>query len=578
MSTSRFASVSIGVVIACGVAVAQQITRRVSVDSAGAQVNGGQSWIPSISADGRFVGFESETSGLVVGDTNGRPDCFVRDLQTGTTERVSVATGGAQGNGDSVGCLVSADGRFVAFSSLASNLVAGDTNGWADAFVRDRASGTTERVSVATGGAEGDLYSGAGSISTDGRFVVFASYATNLVMGDTNSNPDVFVRDRQNGTTESVSVDPSGAQGNNGSEFPSISADGRFVSFQSYASTLVAGDTNVTSDVFVRDRQSGTTELVSMSTSGVQGNATSYLSAISADGRFVAFTSGASNLVAGDTNAHEDIFVRDRTGATTERVSVDSAGAQGNHDSWYSPSISADGSVVVFQSFAWNLVAGDTNGYWDVFVRDRTSGITERANVATGGAEANARGYYSAVSADGRFVAFDSQASNLVAGDTNGYYDVFVRDRRPPPDAYCTSGTSSHGCRASISASLNPSLSQASACNIAVANVEGQKLGILFYGIDNTGFTFGAWAPGSTSYLCVKHPTQRTPIQNSGGTINACDGSFVLDWNAYQSTHPLALGNPWSIGDKVYVQAWFRDPPAVKSTNLSNALEMTYVP
>jgi hypothetical protein len=143
---------------------------------------------------------------------------------------------------------------------------------------------------------------------------------------------------------------------------------------------------------------------------------------------------------------------------------------------------------------------------------------------------------------------------------------------------YCTAGTTTHGCNASITADHNPSLSHANGCNIAVSSVEGQKSGIIFYGINNTGFTPGPWAAGSTSLLCVKHPTQRTPIQNSGGAFNLCDGTFALDWDAYQQSHPTALGNPWSVGAKVYVQAWFRDPLAAKSTNLSDALALTYQP
>jgi hypothetical protein len=150
------------------------------------------------------------------------------------------------------------------------------------------------------------------------------------------------------------------------------------------------------------------------------------------------------------------------------------------------------------------------------------------------------------------------------------YYDL--------QSSYCTAGTTTHGCTAQIAANSDPSVAHAYACNITVTNVEGLKAGILFYGINNSGFAPGPWGSGSTSWLCVKHPTQRTPVQNSGGTINLCNGSFVLDWNAYQTANPFALGNPWSVGDKVYAQAWFRDPPAAKSTNLSNAVEMTYGP
>ncbi len=268
-----------------------------------------------------------------------------------STTRVSVDSGGTQGNSDSgFFSSVSADGRFVAFYSDASNLAAGDTNGYRDVFVRDCQSGTTERISIDSGGSQGNNGSQTSSISADGTFVAFWSLSSNLVAGDTNGYPDVFVRDRQSGTTERVSVDSAGAQGNNGSQYSSISADGRFVAFWSLSSNLVAGDTNGSADIFVRDRQSGTTDRVSVDSGGAQGNGScGFALSISADGRFVAFWSYATNLVAGDTNGYPDVFVHDRQSGTSERVSVDSGGAQGNSSSGNNAiSISADGRFVAF--------------------------------------------------------------------------------------------------------------------------------------------------------------------------------------------------------------------------------------
>jgi tricorn protease-like protein len=558
-------------------AIRAQTTERSSV-STGALEGNSVSYDCAISADGRLVAFTSGATDLVAGDTNATWDIFVRDRASGTTERVSVNTAGAEANDRSSGASLSADGRFVAFQSDASNLVAGDTNGWTDVFVHDRQSGTTERVSVATGGTEADNESAAPSLSADGRFVAFHSAASNLVAGDTNATSDIFVRDRMGGTTERVSVSTFGAEGNSVSYHSLVSADGRCVAFISLASNLVAGDTNVIWDVFVHDRQSGTTERVSVSTGGAEGNGMSFFASISADGRFVAFESAASNLVAGDTNATWDVFVRDRASATTERASVDSSGSEANLGAG-DTSISGDGRYVAFDSGASNLVGGDTNSKSDVFVHDRQNGTTERVSVDSSGTEADHESGVPAISADGRYVAFESLASNLVASDTNGCDDVFVRDRGPrTPVVYCTAGTSSNGCSASIAASSNPSISLTNSCNITVSDVEGLKAGIVFYGVDNAGFSPSPWAFVSASWLCVKQPTQRTPVQNSGGTLGACDGSFALDWNAYQLANPLALGNPWNTGDKVYVQAWFRDPLAVKATNLSNALELTYVP
>jgi Tol biopolymer transport system component len=240
-------------------------------------------------------------------------------------------------------------------------------------------AGTTERVSVDSAGNEGNSFvQRNASISADGRFVAFTSFATNLVPGDTNRRDDVFVRDRLTGTTELVSVDSAGNQGNRDSGSPAISADGRFVAFHSVATNLVPGDTGNMTDVFVRDRLTGTTQRVSVDSAGTEGNGASVEPAISGDGRFVAFYSFATNLVPGDTNGDGDVFVHDRQTGTTERVSVDSAGNQGSaiSDGFRKVSISADGRVVAFVSVATNLVPGDTNGGSDAFVHDRQTGIT----------------------------------------------------------------------------------------------------------------------------------------------------------------------------------------------------------
>ena len=382
---------------------ARGTTERVSVSSGGAQGNDGTYGGSAISADGRYVTFRSDATNLVPGDTNEATDIFVRDRQTGTTRRVSVSSGGAQGNAGSFIPALSADGRFVAFKSFATNLVPGDTNGMEDTFVHDRQTGTTRRVSVGAGGVQGNGHSLNPAISADGRYVAFESDATNLVPGDTNEATDVFVRDRQTGTTRRVSVSSGGVQGNNTSFSQALSADGRFVAFRSDATNLVPGDTNGMGDVFVRDRQTGTTRRVSVSSGGAQGNNPSFSQAISAGGRFVVFGSDATNLVPGDTNHAEDVFVHDRRTGTTRRVSAGAGGVQGNGEN--SPSgISAGGRFVVFWSLATNLVPGDTNNVRDIFVRDRQTGTTRRVSVSSGGAQGNEYSDYPAISADGRLV------------------------------------------------------------------------------------------------------------------------------------------------------------------------------
>jgi Tol biopolymer transport system component len=421
------AALAIGV---AGPVWANGITERVNLGPAAVQADDASYLPPAISADGRFVAFDSDADNLVPGDTNRHSDVFIRDRQTGITERLSVGRRGVQGNSYSENAAISANGRFVAFYSAATNLVPGDTNGFVDVFVRDRKTGATQRVSLGRASVQGDFGSYDVAISADGRFVAFTSDATNLVPGDTNRVPDVFVRDRATGTTQRVSVGPGGVQGDFASFSPTISANGRFVAFFSAATKLVPGDTNGVDDVFIRDCKTGVTQRVSLGRGRVQGDFGSYIPAISADGRFVAFSSDATNLVPGDTNGVLDAFVRDRQGGTTRRVSLGSAGIQRKSGGAVS-SISADGRFVVFVSVATKLVPGDTNSVDDVFIRDRQMGVTRRVSVGQGGVQANGSSDRAAISADGRFVAFLSRATNLVPGDTNSADDVFVRILAP---------------------------------------------------------------------------------------------------------------------------------------------------
>lgn len=500
---------------------------------------------PAISADGRHVAFESSSTNLVVDDTNDTTDVFVRDRHTGTTERVSVSSTGAQANSDSHNPALSADGRFVAFDSYASNLVPGDT-GTRDVFVRDRQSGSVSRVSVSPTASSGNSMSYWPGLSADGRFVSFASDATNLVSGDTNSDIDAFRRDLQTGVTTRVSVSTLGTQADDDIAMPMISTDGRYVMFESEswsldtsdlndfsdpfihdtvaattqavvrfaygtqaagrsararisgvpdarlvaytsrAANLVPGDgtplydafvhtlatgaierisvasdggqanssgyhpqlstdaryaaffsyaTNIAGgnplglDVFVRDRAMATTELASVNSAGEPGNDQHPGFAFSGNGRYVAIHSTSTNLVTGDTNGQRDIFLRDRLFGTTTRVSVSSAGTQSNGAS-IGPAISEDGNAVAFASDATNLVAGDTNGTTDIFVRDLASGTTELISRTSAGAVGNGISSNVAISPNGRYVAFSSSASNLVTNDANGVRDVFLYDRQ----------------------------------------------------------------------------------------------------------------------------------------------------
>lgn len=402
------------------------VTSRASVTSGGHQANGGSFGL-AISRSGRFVAFDSEASNLVAGDTNGSQDVFVRDRLAGVTQRVSVGPRGRQANRFCWFPEISDNGRYVVFSSRASNLVAGDTNSTFDIFMRDTVAGVTSRVSVGPGGRQGNGASLNKAISADGRVVAFGSEASNLIRGDTNRAGDVFVRDQQAGVTRRVSVGRGGREANGASFDVAMSANGRYVTFISDASNLVRGDTNRTLDVFVRDRQAKVTQRVSTGR-GRQANGVSFGPAISNNGRYVAFMSEASNLVRGDTNDTFDVFVHDRLTGLTRRMSVGPGGRQADGFSEF-PAISGNGRRVVFHSAASNLVPGDTNQALDVFVRDRLAGVTRRVSVRTGSGQADSDSFTPEISADGRHIAFASVSTTLVPRDTNGHTDIFVRER-----------------------------------------------------------------------------------------------------------------------------------------------------
>ncbi len=431
----------------------EEMVRRVSVQSVtGAEANG-PSYDPSLSADGLHVAFASEAtnllSGIVVADTNAASDVFVHDLATGLTTIVSIGSNHEQGDGASRGPSISADGRYVAFSSKATNLVENDTNDKEDVFVHDRMANQTTRVSVQSGtGVEGNNESREPSISADGRYVAFASFASNLL--DTGGLPaidnghlDVFVHDRQTGTTIQVSVGPAPtyAQPDSASSVPCISADGGYVAFQSLADNLLdnRNPANAGWDMYLRDLK--TNELTRVSahpTTGVAGDASTQGVSLSADGRYVALGSHATNLLTFldnfpvVDNGKEDVYVLDRQTKQMARISIGPAPSYSQGDDLSGdPSLSADGRCVAFTSAATNLVANETNtnGVADVYVRDRETDQTTRASLAMGSALGNNVSAKPSISADGRYVAFHSLATNLVYDDNNGTLDIFVRDR-----------------------------------------------------------------------------------------------------------------------------------------------------
>jgi hypothetical protein len=344
-----------------------------------------------ISADGRYVVFHSFASNLVPGDFNGQTDIFVRDRVANTTILASKNNSGTPGDSGSLAPSISADGRYVTFSSAASNLVPADTNGSPDIFVFDRVAQTIQRVSVDNGGVEGNDGSSNAMISGNGNFIVFWSNASNLVPNDNNGVSDIFVHDRLAGTVERVSVDNSGNEGDSASQYPTISFDGRYVAFHSFATNFASGGNGA--NAFVYDRQTNTIERVSENNAGNPGNISSRFPIISDSGRYVTFESFASDLVPSDTNGSPDTFVYDRQTNTIEMISVDDAGNQGNGFS-ENPSISSDGKYVTFWSNSTNLVPGDTNGLDDFFLHNRANDTTIRIASGTRYGSVSANGNY----------------------------------------------------------------------------------------------------------------------------------------------------------------------------------------
>lgn len=419
-------------IVLSSVAIAHGVTERVSVGTGGIEGNGGSVATEGITPDGRFVAFGSEASNLVPNDTNGANDMFLRDRWTGTTERVSLGNGRVQANDFSGGLSISASGRLATFVSAATNLVPGGATEFRQAYVFDRRSGRARRVSVGLGGmpANGALI-GVPRISANGRYVSFQTSADNLVPNDTNRAGDVFVHDLQTGKTERVSRTRTGGQiCRDGASGGIMSSDGRFVSVDTACPNMVPGSSASRILLgYIHDRKTGKNEQVTVGLGGVQPDSSfNGVNAISPDGRYVSILTEATNLVPGGTNGNTHVIVRDRKTGNNELATLNSNGEQSNGFN-SGGEMSADGRYVAFYSEATNLVPNDTNGVGDIFVRDRKTGKTRRVSVGPNGLQSNGQSIFQALSASGRTVVFTSDASNLVAGDTNGVSDVFVHRR-----------------------------------------------------------------------------------------------------------------------------------------------------
>jgi Tol biopolymer transport system component len=396
----------------------------VSVSSSEEQVTS-ENPLVALSSDGRYVAFTTDSDDLSNRDAPGEIDIFVRDRLSRVTRLVSVAAKGERPNGRSDDPAISRYGRYTAYWSHATNLVPEDTNRAADVFVFDRLQRSTVRVSIGEGGVQGNQSSLGPSLSADGQLVLFSSSATNLTP---EGQGGLFVRDVHAGKTSMVSVNSAGEPADQPSFGAEISADGRYAMFLSSASNLVPGDRNMAADVFVRDLRRGTTERVSRLPGDGAAYNPSRVAAISARGRFVVFSKGGLRALEGPSEAGSPpvarVFMRDRhTGAVT--VIEGNAGR-------VTPlglDLSRGARFVVFDAVGSQVVTGDSNDSYDVYLYDRRTTRTRTVSVGFGGQEADSDSLIPEISGDGRHVAFHSAATNLVRQDTNLSPDIFVRTR-----------------------------------------------------------------------------------------------------------------------------------------------------
>lgn len=382
---------------------------------------------PALAPSGRVAALATEARNVLAADPDGVRDILVVRMRKGETLLASVSSEGVKADGDCDEPALAHGGRLIAFSSEATNLVPDDTNGVADIFVHDMRNGSTWRLSVATGGGEADGPSAQPWITPNGRWVAFSSAASNLVPDDTNGVADIFLHDLKTGATTRASVTADEAEVHGRSLLPRLTPNGRWLAFVSEAADLVPGDGNGLRDAFVRDLKTGAVERVSVATDGTPANGHSDTLSISADGRFVAFDSRGSNLDSADSNPNLDVFLRDRKKGTTALISRGAGGLSGNGISTQ-PAMSANGRRLAFTSSATDIVPGDTNGASDVFQFNVKTGALERASVSSDGVQANLNSDSPVLSRSGRYVVFSTRATNLFAGySAGGHWSVALR-------------------------------------------------------------------------------------------------------------------------------------------------------
>lgn len=393
-----------------------------------------ESWDAAISTDGRYATFYSASDKLIDGDSNKSSDLFLFNFDTGELTKISKNEGVLFGISTDMGASLSSDGKFIAFTTGGSDYGIVDTNTCWDIYVYNREEDTYERVSESTEGNQGNNYSRTPVISEDGRFVAFSSASNNL--DGYHYDGGTYIHDRLLHITKFL------ASGY--ARTPSMSSDGNLIAFQSNDNTLVPNDINNEIDAFVYDQLSKTYEIVDVNNVGVIGNYGANSPSISGNGRYVAFMSASTNLLPDvDINGKSQIFVHDRSSGENILVSVSNENVAGNGTSWY-PKISQNGRYVVFESYATNLV-DDNNNYCgsnllenchDVFARDLWEGVTYKVSITSTDQETNGNSKNPAISGDGLRIVYESQAYNILPGDTNGYWDIYSTTFIPDATVY----------------------------------------------------------------------------------------------------------------------------------------------
>ncbi len=412
------------------------ITELVSVNDTGDDGANAAVTEAIISENGRYVAFVTTANNFGPPDAGADQDIYIRDMDFGFTQLASVNaffTDG--GNGASYAPKLSPNGRYALFTSEADDLAPPDTNEAADVYIHDRFLGFTRLVSVnAAGDDAGNGASGEGSLSVDGRFVAFTSAADDLGPADANSAPDVYLRDLALGFTELVSVNAAGTDGGDGpSGEPLVSESGRYVAFASRATDLGPADGSAAVDVYFRDRGLDTTALVSATVTGPPGSAPGVaLAAMSPDGRYVLFQSDDNRYGPADSGVDTDVYLRDTATDAVDLVTINAAGTDGMNNTAASFSalarMSADARFVVFRTLGNTFGPPDAGADLDVYVRDRAAGVTALAsrNGASTDGTNDAGAEAGSISASGRLVAFTSWGDSFGPVDTNEAVDVYA--------------------------------------------------------------------------------------------------------------------------------------------------------